>query len=56
MYALITAILVATSPGTPPDNLAAFFTVEGPALCAAVAEAMNDSGTETLYVCEVKHG
>lgn len=56
MYAIITAILVATAPGLPPDNLAAFFTDDGPALCAAVAKAMNNSGTEILYVCEVSNG
>lgn len=53
MQALIFAMLVATAPGQAPDNQAAFFTEDGPELCAALAEALNKSGTETLYVCEV---
>ena len=55
MQALIFAMLVATSPGQPPDNLAAFFTEDGPILCAGLADALNSSGTSTLYVCEVIH-
>lgn len=56
MQALIFAMLVATAPGQVPDNQAAFFTEDGPELCAALAEALNKSGTETLYVCEVDNG
>lgn len=55
MYAVITAILIATAPGAEPDNMAAFFTDVGPELCRTVAAEMNRSGTETLYVCEVSH-
>lgn len=55
MFAIVTAILIATAPGVEPDNLAAFFTADGPDMCQAVAEAMNSSKTETLYVCEVGH-
>lgn len=56
MYAIITAILVATAPGMPPDNVGAFFTDTGPELCRTVAAEMNRTGTETLYVCEVNNG
>jgi hypothetical protein len=55
MYAIVTAILIATAPQTPPENLAAFFTVDGPALCTAIAEGLNSGKPETLYVCEVGH-
>ena len=55
MYAIVTAILIATAPGAEPDNLAAFFTADGPELCAAVAEGLNSSKPTTLYVCEVGH-
>lgn len=55
MFAVITAILIASAPGVTPDNRAAFFTEDGPQLCYALAEALNRSGTETLYVCEVGH-
>lgn len=55
MFAIVTAILIATAPGVEPDNLAAFFTADGPALCAAVAQGLNSSKPETLYVCEVSH-
>lgn len=53
MQALIFAMLVATSPGQAPDNLAAFLTEDGPVLCQALADRLNRTGTETLYVCEV---
>jgi len=53
MQAVIFAMLVATEPGSPPDNLAAFLTEDGPQLCQALADGLNRTGTETLYVCEV---
>lgn len=53
MQAMIFAMLVATAPGTPPDNLAAFLTEDGPQLCRALADGLNRTGTEILYVCEV---
>ena len=53
MQAMIFAMLVATAPGTPPDNPAAFLTEDGPQLCQALADGLNHTGTETLYVCEV---
>lgn len=56
MQALIFAMLVATVPGQAPDNQAAFFTEEGIEQCRTLAEALNKSGTETLYVCEVDNG
>ena len=54
MQALIFAMLVATAPGQAPDNQAAFFTEDGPELCAALADALNTG--EILYVCEVDNG
>ena len=56
MRALIFAMLVATAPGEAPDNQAAFFTEDGPELCAELAEALNKTGTDVLYVCEVDNG
>jgi len=53
---LIMAMLVATAPEHEPENVAAFFTEQGPELCALMAEAMNNANTDTLFVCEVNHG
>jgi hypothetical protein len=53
MQALIFAMLVVTVPGQEPDNLAAFFTEEGPELCRLMADALNKTGTEAIFVCEV---
>lgn len=53
MQPLIFAMLVATAPGAPPDNLAAFLTEDGHVLCQALADGLNRTGTETLYVFEV---
>lgn len=53
MQALIFAMLVATAPGQQPDNLAAFLTEDGPQLCQALADGLNRTGTEAIYVCEV---
>ena len=46
MYAVVTAILIATAPGTAPENKAAYFTAEGPQLC-------YDQADTVLYVCKV---
>lgn len=54
MSAIIIAILVVTSPGEPPDNLAAFFTEDGAAICQIAADELNRAGTENIYVCEVQ--
>jgi len=53
MYAIVTAILVATTPGLAPENKAAYFTAEGPELCYAAADKLNDRDDSTLYVCKV---
>lgn len=53
MYAVVTAILIATAPGTAPENKAAYFTAEGPELCYAAADKLNDRDDSTLYVCKV---
>lgn len=53
MYAIVTAILIATTAGSPPENKAAYFTTEGPELCYAQADKLNDRDDSTLYVCKV---
>lgn len=53
MYAVITAILIATTPGLEPDTKAAYFTAEGPKLCYDTADKLNDRDDSTLYVCKV---
>lgn len=53
MYAIVTAILIATTPGLAPENKAAYFTNEGPELCYAAADKLNDRDDSTLYVCKV---
>lgn len=54
MLELITAVLIVTSPGQPPENLATFFTADGPALCQALAEALNREHPPELYVCQTE--
>lgn len=53
---IITAILVATAPGQQPDNMAAFFTPDGPTMCYVLADKLNDADTDVLFVCEVDNG
>lgn len=53
MYAVITAILIATTPGAAPENKAAYFTAEGPQLCYDQADKLNDRDDTVLYVCKV---
>lgn len=53
MYAVVTAILIATAPGSPPENIAAYFTAQGPQMCYAAADKLNDRDDSTLYVCKV---
>jgi hypothetical protein len=53
MYAIVTAILVMTTAGSPPENVAAYFTEAGPAMCYAAADRLNDRDDSTLYVCKV---
>lgn len=53
MYAIVTAILIATTPGLAPENKAAYFTDEGPDLCYLQADKLNDRDDSTLYVCKV---
>lgn len=55
MHALvITALLIVTPPGAEPENLAAFFTSDGPVLCDALAEALNREHPPELYVCQTE--
>lgn len=53
MYSIVTAILIATTPGLAPENKAAYFTAEGPQLCYDQADKLNDRDDSTLYVCKV---
>ncbi len=53
MYAVITAILIATTAGAPSENKAAYFTAEGPELCYAQAHKLNARDQSTLYTCKV---
>lgn len=53
MYAIVTAILLATTPGQAPETKAAYFTAEGPELCYAAADKLNERDDSTLYVCKV---
>lgn len=53
MYAVVTAILISTAPGSAPENLAAFFTDAGPELCYKTADRLNDRDDSVLYVCKV---
>jgi hypothetical protein len=53
MFPIITAILIATTPGQPPENLAAYFTAGGPSMCYAEADRRNDRDDLTLFVCKV---
>lgn len=53
MYAIVTAILIATTPAQPPENIAAYFTANGPQMCYDEADRRNDSDSQTLYVCKV---
>lgn len=52
MYAIVTAILISTTPGAPPENLATYFTTDGPAMCYAEADRRNDRDDSTLFVCK----
>lgn len=56
MNVFIFAILVATAPGQPPDNVALFVTPEGADMCHKLADKLNDTDTDILYVCEVDNG
>lgn len=52
MYAIVTAILIATTPGAAPESLAAYFTAEGPDMCYAEADRRNDRDDSTLFTCK----
>lgn len=52
MYAIVTAILISTTPGAPPENLAAYFTADGPGMCIAEADRRNDRDDSTLFICK----
>lgn len=56
MNIFVFAILVATAPGQQPDNVALFLTPDGPTMCYALADKLNDTDTDVLYVCEVDNG
>lgn len=51
---LITALLIVTEPGQPPENLAAFFSHDGPEMCQALARALNEDHPPELYVCQTE--
>lgn len=53
MYAIVTAVLIATTPGNAPETLAAYFTEQGPAMCWAEADRRNDRDDNTLFTCKV---
>lgn len=53
MYNIVTAILIATTPGLAPENKAAYFTAEGPQLCYEQADKLNDRDDTVLYICKV---
>lgn len=53
--ALITALLVVTpASGGEAENFSAFFTQDGPAVCEAMAEALNRDNPEMLFVCQTE--
>jgi hypothetical protein len=53
MYAIVTAVLIATTPGQAPESVAAYFTAQGPVMCYAQADRLNDRDDSTLFTCKV---